>query len=459
MSNTIKLKKSSVAAKVPLASDLDYGELAINYTDGNLFFKNSNNNIQTLTSTQFVSVTGNVTGNYFIGDGSLLTGIAQETGLYGDGGGMGLIDRPVTSQGDAGTVTSAAVITQDLGSVTSSAVPVQYVAKDLDIINTISVTGNIMVGNILTDGYYYANGAPFSAEAANSYGNTNVAAFLSNSFGSNTIVTTGNITTGNIFTDGYYYANGAPFSGGGGGNYGNANVVTLVASFGSNTISTTGNITAGNFIGDGSQISNITTNIANIANIAYSVNAANVSGTVANATYAESAGSSSTAGTAATVTDSAQPNITSVGTLSSVSVSGNITGGNLSISGGAVSVGNIEAAYFIGNGSQLTGISGGSADFTNIASNVLPSADVTYNLGSADRRWNDLWLSNATIHIGAVSISAASGNLELPASVQIGNVTLAESGGNLALPEGTEIGGAQAASLGKSIALAMVFGG
>ena len=63
MSNTIKLKKSSVAAKVPLASDLDYGELAINYTDGNLFFKNSNNNIQPLASTQFVSVTGNVTND------------------------------------------------------------------------------------------------------------------------------------------------------------------------------------------------------------------------------------------------------------------------------------------------------------------------------------------------------------------------------------------------------------
>ena len=67
MANTIKLKKSSVAAKIPLASDLDYGELAINYTDGNLFFKNSNNTVQTISSTQFVSVTGNITGGNVLG--------------------------------------------------------------------------------------------------------------------------------------------------------------------------------------------------------------------------------------------------------------------------------------------------------------------------------------------------------------------------------------------------------
>lgn len=97
MANTIKLKKSSVAAKVPLASDLDYGELAINYTDGNLFFKDSSNAVQTIASTQFATVTGNVTGgnivtagqvsaignitgNYFIGDGGLLSNVTVANG-------------------------------------------------------------------------------------------------------------------------------------------------------------------------------------------------------------------------------------------------------------------------------------------------------------------------------------------------------------------------------------------
>ena len=41
MANTIKIKKSSVAAKVPVAADLLQGELAINTTDEKLYSKNS----------------------------------------------------------------------------------------------------------------------------------------------------------------------------------------------------------------------------------------------------------------------------------------------------------------------------------------------------------------------------------------------------------------------------------
>lgn len=62
MSNKVLLKKSSVLGKAPIATDLDYGELALNYADGLLYFKNANNNIQsfaaynsdivTLTATQ-----------------------------------------------------------------------------------------------------------------------------------------------------------------------------------------------------------------------------------------------------------------------------------------------------------------------------------------------------------------------------------------------------------------------
>lgn len=62
MSNKVLLKKSSVLGKAPTASDLDYGELALNYADGLLYFKNASNIIQsfaaynsdvvTLTATQ-----------------------------------------------------------------------------------------------------------------------------------------------------------------------------------------------------------------------------------------------------------------------------------------------------------------------------------------------------------------------------------------------------------------------
>ncbi len=70
-----------------------------------------------------------------------------------------------------------------------------------------------------------------------------------------------------------------------------------------------------------------------------------------------------------------------------------------------------------------------------VASNLVPTANVTYNLGNTTNRWNELWLAGSTIYLGAAQISAQGGNLLLPSTVQIGNVTLTESGGNLALPE------------------------
>lgn len=48
MSNRVLLKKSSVLGKVPLATDLTYGELAINYADGKLYYKNTADQVKTL---------------------------------------------------------------------------------------------------------------------------------------------------------------------------------------------------------------------------------------------------------------------------------------------------------------------------------------------------------------------------------------------------------------------------
>ena len=45
MANKLLLKKSSVAARVPTTSDLTYGELALNYQDGKLYFKTAGNSI------------------------------------------------------------------------------------------------------------------------------------------------------------------------------------------------------------------------------------------------------------------------------------------------------------------------------------------------------------------------------------------------------------------------------
>lgn len=49
MPNTIKIKNSAVAAKVPLTADLEYGELALNYADGKIFYKRSDNTVQSIS--------------------------------------------------------------------------------------------------------------------------------------------------------------------------------------------------------------------------------------------------------------------------------------------------------------------------------------------------------------------------------------------------------------------------
>lgn len=46
MTTQIKLKKSSVSGNIPDSGDLQYGELAINFADGKLFYKNSSNEVK-----------------------------------------------------------------------------------------------------------------------------------------------------------------------------------------------------------------------------------------------------------------------------------------------------------------------------------------------------------------------------------------------------------------------------
>ena len=66
MNNKVQIKRSSVAAKVPLAADLDFGELAINYTDGRLYYKDNLSNVKSLLQN-----TSNVTRDRreYTGDG------------------------------------------------------------------------------------------------------------------------------------------------------------------------------------------------------------------------------------------------------------------------------------------------------------------------------------------------------------------------------------------------------
>lgn len=81
-----------------------------------------------------VSATGNVSGNYFIGNGSQLTG-----------------------------VTASAVDAIDLLGNTLSSNVVFSSLTSVGTLTSLSVSGNVVGGNILSDNYYYANGVPVPA--------------------------------------------------------------------------------------------------------------------------------------------------------------------------------------------------------------------------------------------------------------------------------------------------------
>src|SRR5574344_2446750 len=59
MSTQIILKKSAVPGKIPSSSQLVYGELAINYADGVLHYKNANNEVKQLKNSLSVALKDN----------------------------------------------------------------------------------------------------------------------------------------------------------------------------------------------------------------------------------------------------------------------------------------------------------------------------------------------------------------------------------------------------------------
>jgi len=82
MAQIIKFKRSTTTGAVPTDSSLEYGEIAMNVTDGKVFFKKGDDTIQELVATNTstaitgsINITGAVTASYFKGDGSRLENI------------------------------------------------------------------------------------------------------------------------------------------------------------------------------------------------------------------------------------------------------------------------------------------------------------------------------------------------------------------------------------------------
>ena len=276
------------------------------------------------------------------------------------------------------------------GANVTGAVPYANVANSVAVANVVGI-GNIATTNYDGNALNVLHGDGTWSADQTTYSNSNVVSLL-NAFGSNNIVTTGNIDAGKLSGNGNAISSltGANVTGAvpyanvannvavanvsGIGNIATVNLDGNVSNLltGSGTFvaipTVSANANYANFAGEAFSVnaSNIvgTVNLANFATTANAVAGANVSGEVANATYALSSNVSNTAGT---VTTNAQPNITSVGTLTGLTVAGNI----------------------------------------------LPNANLTYNLGSPTQRWKDLYISGNTIDLNGSTISSNANGITL----------------------------------------------
>jgi hypothetical protein len=271
-----------------------------------------------ITTTGNITSSGNISGNYFIGNGSQLTGVISS---YGNSNVAAYLPN-YTGNISAGNIAVAQDMTV-VGSLTAGTIQGTFVGN---------ISGNLVVPGSNT-WVIYNNAGSAGAESSFRYdsaidtvivtGTANIVAINSTD-----ITATGNIT-GNLTTAAQPN-------------------ITSVGTLGS--LNVTGNITGGNVSGAGAGLSALT--------------GANVTGTVANATSATTAG---------TVTTAAQPNITSVGTLTSITSSGNIAGANVSATG------NVTGSYILGNASGLTSLTGANVTGTVANATYSITADTVAN--------------------------------------------------------------------------------
>jgi hypothetical protein len=179
-----------------------------------------------------------------------------------------------------------------------------------------------------------------------------------------TISSTGTVTTGTASVT---------------GNITGSNLTT------SGLVSATGNVTGGNILTSGTVY--VTSNVSATGNVrGGNINTAGVVTATGNVIGNNVIGSSS------------------IQTVGFMSATGNVIGGN--VIGGVVSAtGNVIGGNLVTTGQANVGtltVNGGST-FTG---NLLPTANVTYNLGSPTQRWNEIFLAANTIDIGGATISA-----------------------------------------------------
>lgn len=318
-------------------------------------------------STTTITTTGNITADYFFGNGSQLTGI-------------------ISSYGNSNV---ADYLTTYTGNINGGNISVQgeVGANTINVVGEITSFANIVVA---PGGYFQGNGSQLTGLPPG-YTDSDAANLLA-SFGSNNISTTGNIDSGNItasyvygdtteanvFTGGsanisgnisasgnitgsYIFGNGSQLTGLP-SSYSNSNVATFLAAYGSNTISTTGNITAGILNSSGSIYGNPDLILGNVANTS-----ATRTRIVTDTTFSYIQTGNGAVGSTGNIVFSPYSSPTQRVVIDTSS--GNLT-----------ATGNVTAQNFTGNISITGNITGTSANVTLIAGAYSATFDNTGNL-------------------------------------------------------------------------------
>ena len=298
-----------------------------NLTTGGSVVATGNVSGGNVTTGGVVTATGNVSGgNVTTGGRVVASGNVSGNYILGNGSQLTGVTTNLIQNGTSNVAIAAAndFVRVKVGGVANVAVFTEtatYLAGILD------VSGNVVSANLNSNGAVSGATGVFSGNVSANYFTGNGSALtgidataIQNGTSNVRVAASGNVTVSSA---------------------GAANVL-IVTSTGANiagTLNATGNATVGNLSATnitGTLTTAAQTNITAVGNLTSldvtgNVSTGNVSG--ATGTFTNVTG---------TLTTAAQTNITSVGTLTSLSVTGNVSSGNLTVSTGTVSVGNIE---------------------------------------------------------------------------------------------------------------------
>jgi hypothetical protein len=345
-------------------------------------------NATTATLANTINVTTQTSGNAFLILGNAVTGNVSETAnaAFVANTSNGALYATTFIGALSGAATTA-------GTVTTAAQPN---ITSVGTLANLSVTANVTAGNV------YANSGTVGASLLTGTLTTAAQPNVTSVGTLANLSVTANVTAGNV------YANSGTI----GASLLTGTLTTAaqpnVTSVGTLTgLGVNGNITA----------ANITANTGVFAGNAAgltSIPGSNVLGAVASAT------------TSGTVTTAAQPNITSVGTLSSLSVSGNLSSGNANLGNAA------RANFFVGDGSLLTNISVGAGSF-------IANGNSNVSVTSANGNVAISAVGNANILVITGTGANINGTANVSGNLSAGNISATSIAGNLTTAAQTNI--------------------